>query len=82
MENNSTPRKVIKLVSPDETFEEFMKRVDRFISSRFGVSVHDLADCQWRDCYDAVGGQSGPRFHEEVIATVREYNEEMADLEE
>ena len=36
-----------------KSFEEWMKDVDAAVSARIGLSVHDLADCCFRDWYDA-----------------------------
>ncbi len=34
------------------TFEQWMKQVDRIVGHISGVSVHDLADANFRDWYD------------------------------
>jgi hypothetical protein len=33
-------------------FDTWMKQVDRAVSAKTGVSVHDLPDCSFRDWYD------------------------------
>lgn len=35
-----------------ETFDQWMARVDAHVQARAGCSVHDLADCCFRDWYD------------------------------
>lgn len=34
------------------SFEEWMKAVDAAVQAKVGLSVHDLADCCFRDWYD------------------------------
>lgn len=35
-----------------KTFDEWMREVDEAVESRVGCSVHDLADCPFRDWYE------------------------------
>jgi len=35
------------------SFEEWMEKVDELMEERYGVSIHDLPDQQYRDCYDS-----------------------------
>jgi hypothetical protein len=34
------------------SYEQWMKQVDREVETRAGLSVHDLADCNFRDWYE------------------------------
>ncbi len=34
------------------TLKEFMAEIDKIIGSRFGISVHDLADANFWDMWD------------------------------
>lgn len=34
------------------SFEEWMRWVDRYCTSTYGLSIHDLPDCCFRDWYD------------------------------
>ena len=35
-----------------QSFEDWMRAVDRAVSSKIGLSVYDLPDCCYRDWYD------------------------------
>lgn len=40
---------------PVQTFQQWMRRVDRKVERRVGLSASDLADICYRDLYDAGG---------------------------
>ena len=37
---------------PDQTFDQWMRAVDRAVIATVGLSVHDIADQPFRDWYD------------------------------
>ena len=39
-------------MTDEAKFQAWMKQVDRIVSERTGLSVHDLEDCCYRDWYD------------------------------
>lgn len=49
----------------DRTFDQWMKAVDEACYRLAGLSIHDLPDQSFRDCYDA--GESPDEFTREVL---------------
>lgn len=40
------------------SFDEWMEKVEELMEEGYGVSIHDLPDQQYRDCYDSGIGPS------------------------
>lgn len=57
----------------EDSFEKWMDEVDNLCLSEYGISIHDLPDMEFRDCFDC--GQSPRTFFEENIG-------DMDDLED
>lgn len=65
------------------TFEEHMKRVDRLVSAKIGLSTQDMADCPWWDSYDDGAWElNDEELLEDAFDLLAEYDDTFAHFRE
>lgn len=64
----------------EETFEEFMRRVDRHLVSVSGMSHDDFTDALWYDLYGDMKGVTGSEFTSAVDETLADADDVYAAI--
>ena len=64
----------------EETFEEFMRRVDKHVIAVSGASYNDFSDALWHDLYLDMKGVKGRDFTSAVDDTLADADDVYAAI--